>query len=169
MIKTFKSFVLAALMLLGIIAVSSCKKEGIDFFRGSYGYVTSGILTLKDTLDVLSDYQLVNERGIMRIEEHRGQAVMTLSSVGGEAAVFDAELEGDSIKLSPLKRMVSVSTGNANRTFPMTVSGEGYKAGDMMVLKMYYESDTLRFSNLADAMPYVIESCHVNCVANYQK
>ena len=39
----------------------------------------------------------------------------------------------------------------------------------MMVLKMYYESDTLRFSSLADAMPYVIESCHVNCVANYQK
>ncbi len=159
-----------AAVVFALAAIVSCRKEGVPFFRGSYGYVTSGQLTLsyeEGDLSMTRECQIPRERGILRIEPKGGDAVVTMSSIGGDAVVFDAVVDGTDIELKPAERNVTLTVGGDVVNVSMFVSGKGYKTNGLLVLDLTYKS--VPFTAGIDGNVYTVKSSKVSCIANLQE
>lgn len=194
--------VLAAAVSLSVF--SSCEKEGVKLFDGSYSFKTSGILTVdrktristsaasatqrtkaSDTEDSdipglpglpdLPDIpdidipegdrtfslQLSAESGQMNIIRTEGSsAVVTMNIVGGDALVFDAQADGKTLKLSPLRRIISFRDGTQTASLDVTVSGTGEKHENVVVFTLSYTG-----SGESTLYDYKIMSSEIKCIA----
>lgn len=179
-----------AVELLGLLAlvVTGCSKEGTGFFRGTYGYTISG--TLECRYDVEPDsgegtqtstgnFQLVDEQGIMHIEPHGDATVMTMKDYSGSVQVYDVEIDGKDITVKPHERKVKLIVTDDIRvvdeetgislpecvTVDVTVSGHGYKTGELMVLELEYGGGTFEAGPALSRTTYTIAGSSVSCVA----
>lgn len=197
--------VLAAAVSLSVF--SSCEKEGVKLFDGSYSFKTSGILTVdrktristsaasaaqltkasgtKDSdtpsipglpdLPDLPDLpgidipegdrtfslHLSAESGQMNIIRTEGSsAVVTMNIVGGDALVFDAQADGKTLKLSPLRRIISFRDGTQTASLDITVSGTGEKHENVIVFTLSYTG-----SGESTLYDYKIMSSEIKCIA----
>lgn len=172
-----RCFLMAA-ALMSLAAFTSCSKEGIGFFKGSYGFVTSGSVECAGEYDLpVIECPLLRESGTLRIEPKGNAAVLTMSSVLGDALVFDAVIEGTEITLKPVKRIITMEVQedvvDKIKTIPVTMSGKGYKTNGLMVLDISYTSDDFDV-NMKDglcvvAYKYRISGSNVSCVANFRE
>ena len=194
-------------LILPLFVFSSCEKEGVKLFDGSYSFKTSGILNLdrktkittsteaaadpakvSETAD--SDFpsipglpdlpdlpdipgidlpegdrtfslSLSAESGQMNIIRTEGNsAVVTMNIVGGDALVFDAQADGKTLKLSPLRRIISFRDGTQTATLDVTVSGTGEKHENLVVFSLSYTG-----SGESTLYDYTINSSEIKCVA----
>lgn len=170
--RNYKHFWIAA-VVIALAAIVSCRKEGVPFFRGTYGFVTSGSVSCVCLDDGASpdpfDCQIPPERGIMHVQGDKAGTILTMSSILGEALVFPVTIEGTDIALAPQKRMISVSVDSRTVVIPVTVGGSGHKTGDIIVLNLEYQSDVFTTEDIRSSHSYKVVGSNVRCVATYQE
>ena len=180
-LKIFLALSLAGLLLTG------CKKEGIDFFRGVYGFKTSGALQCVTVGETPSPFvfPLLMEQGTMHCEPigKDNAMVVTFNALGGNVVVFDADVQGNEITLKPVKRIVSI-TYELPKMFPIisdseiitpvakeigvTVSGNGTKYNGLIVFNLTYAGDDFEISTQYGTMKFSIAGSRVESVAAIQ-
>lgn len=173
--KTRNIFSIFAAALIMMLLVS-CSREGIDFFRGAYGYSLSGSLTCEDEDGNPDEFSLIKEIGSIHIEPKGNYAVLTMDAVGGDVLVFDAEIDGDRITLLPISRMLTIEAKNDGLTslksVQVTMSGSGCKTNGLLILDFVYSADpfSVEFEEDGDTVTkvYTIIQSNVNCIANYR-
>ncbi len=167
-----KKYIMIAAAVVSLAAFSSCGKEGLPFFRGTYGYVTSGLLSCTETgADYAGpvSYQLSSERGIMHIEGDERNTILTMTSIGGEAVVFDVVIDGADITLRPQTRMVGVNVTSRSTVIPVTVQGTGRKTEDIIVLDLEYSGPDFTVTEYGEEHVYHIAGSTVRCIATLQE
>lgn len=176
MMKNYRNLFHCAALLLSLAFAVSCAKEGMDFFRGTYGYSTGGSLTLEyqdeETEEALECHaSLVPETGIIHIEPKDSTAVLTMRSLVGQTQVFDAEIKGTEIELKPQKRTVSLNLQVDGledvQSVVLEVSGRGYKTNGLLVIEMKYEG-SFTSDLIMGGRTFTVKECLVNTVANLQ-
>ncbi len=151
-----------------LVALTSCEKEGTRRFEGGYSFKTGGQLTVvreskvqTEDDDVTFTHRLSAESGQMNIVATGGKSMaVTMNIIGGDLLVFDAEVDGKALVLSPLKRVISISDGAVSAKLDVTVSGRGEKYDDVVIFTLDYAGGG---SN--SLYEYTIESSSVKCVA----
>lgn len=162
-----------AAVVIALAAFVSCRKEGLPFFRGTYGFVTSGSVSCVCLDDGASaepfDCQILPERGIMHVQGDKAGTILTMSSIIGEAMVFPVTIEGADIALAPQDRMVSISVDSRSVAIPVTVGGSGHKTGDIIVLNLDYQSGVFTTEGPQGSHSYKLVGSNVRCVATFQE
>ena len=175
--KKYRKLICCTSLLLSLVFAVSCAKDGINFFRGVYGYSTSGSLGLEyqdeETEEALECHaSIVPETGIIHIEPKDGSAVLTMRSLVGQTQVFDAEIKGTEIELKPQKRTVSLNLQVDGledvQSVVLEASGRGYKTNGLLVLEMKYEGSFTSDLVLGGRI-FTVKECKVNTVANLQE
>lgn len=173
-----KKYISIAAAVVSLAAFCSCTKQGPAFFQGSYGFVTSGTLSCsyeeeneegnveKKTIEC----PVAPERGVLRIEPTSDNAVLTMSTITGEALVFPAVIDGTQITLGSVRRTVMLTVDGTQKQVTVDVSGKGYKTNGLLLLELSYKGEPFIVSRqFRDDVEYAIEGSNVNCVANYQE
>lgn len=172
-----KKYISIAAAVLSLAAFSSCTKQGLGFFQGSYGFVTSGIVSCsyeaededgnveKKTIEC----PVAPERGVLRIEPASDNAVLTMSTITGEAVVFPAVIDGTQITLGSVRRTVMLTVDGTQKLVTVNVCGKGYKTNGLLLLELSYTGDPFTVSHFGEDVEYSIGKSNVNCVANYQE
>lgn len=173
-----KKYISIAAAVLSIAAFCSCSKQGLGFFQGSYGFVTSGILTCSYEAENEEgnvekkeiECPVAPERGVLRIEPASDKAVLTMSTITGEAVVFPAVIDGTEITLGTVKRTVMLTVDGTQKLVTVDVCGKGYKTNGLLLLELSYGGNPFTVSRqYRDDVEYSIVKSNVNCVANYQE
>lgn len=161
------SYMMVALVL-ALATFSSCKKEGQEYFRGVYGYTLGGTLTCRYQVPdypkdeepryITEEYSVVSERGVMHLEPREGKMVLAMNPLSEGPTVFDVVVKGTEIILTPTRKYLTTSSNGILSTIPVTLSGNGYRAGDVLVLDMQCTSTEKD-----------IVSSAITCVASIQK
>lgn len=153
-----------------LIAVTACKKEGPEFFRGRYGYSVSGTIKCEcTTLEGDTEqrtFAVADEQGVMHIEPHGSQMVMTTKDIGGGVTVFDATVSGTEISTKPLAKRIKVRSGGilSAEEIDVTVECSGYKSNGLIVMEMKISAPDFMDGVIACK----ITGSDVKCVATAQ-
>lgn len=165
-----------SLLALALLFSVACTRSGSKFFRGNYSFKASGTLTVgftrtssSQTGSETASYEtsLSSESGQMNILENGGGAmVVTMSIVNGPVLVFDAECEGSTLTLSPVRREISLKDEiGSDMKMNVTMSGEAEKLDNVVIFTMHYEGEKQVEKLTGSVVKYVIEDSHVQCVA----
>lgn len=164
-------FSMAAVLMIS----AGCTKEGMNFFKGTYGYVLSGTITCENVDSTLTRvFDISSEQGIMHIEPVGIAAVMTLKNFLGGVEVFKADISGKNISILSSQRRISVGIGETT----VTVSGSGYKTNDLIVCKLKYSSADFNILEITDSeyvvgkvdtVRYRIKDSSINLVASKEQ
>lgn len=173
-----KPFVAALAVVVSLMSLISCEKEGVKLFDGNYSFKTSGILTVERTAKVSESdasagildipdgnrtfrLALTSESGQMNvIKTGDNSVIVTMNVVGGDAFVFSGKAEGKVLTLDPAVRFVSFRDGANTVSLEITVSGTAEKHDDVAVFTLEYTGggDTTLYD-------YKILASEVKCVA----
>lgn len=164
-------FVMAsALLMLG-----GCAREGMNFYRGTYGYALSGTMTCENIDSAtIRVFDLSSEQGVMHIEPSGDGAVMTMKNFFGGVYVFDADISGKNISIRPATRRTSVS----GKDITVSVSGSGYKTNDLIVCDLKYSGEDFYLvvtpegeyiTERSDTLNYRIKDSSVKLVASKEQ
>lgn len=173
-----KPFVAALAVVVSLMSLISCEKEGVKLFDGNYSFKTSGILTVERTAKVSESdasagildipdgnrtfrLALTSESGQMNvIKTGDNSVIVTMNVVGGEAFVFSGKAEGKVLTLDPAVRFVSFRDGANTVSLEITVSGTAEKHDDVAVFTLEYTGggETTLYG-------YKILASEVKCVA----
>lgn len=148
------------ILICGLIALSSCKKSGIDAFRGDYTFKSSGEVFLQrepsgepNDLPVTFDYTLPNEIGqleIRTLDDKENTVVVVMNYLNGEVIVTQGTCEGQEIVLEEFQRnalKVSIySYVSTNCVINVNATGHIYD-DSTIVLDMVYDG-TATIANL---------------------
>lgn len=173
-----KPFVAALAVVVSLMSLISCEKEGVKLFDGNYSFKTSGILTVERTAKVSESdasagildipdgnrtfrLALTSESGQMNvIKTGDNSVIVTMNVVGGDAFVFSGKAEGKVLTLDPAVRFVSFRDGANTVSLEITVSGTAEKHDDVAIFTLEYTGDGE--TTLYD---YKILASEVKCVA----
>ena len=165
-----------SLLALALLFSVACTRSGSKFFRGNYSFKASGTLTVgftrtssSQTGSETASYETSRstESGQMNILENGGGAmVVTMSIVNGPVLVFDAECEGSTLTLSPVRREISLKDEiGSDMKMNVTMSGEAEKLDNVVIFTMHYEGEKQVEKLTGSVVKYVIEDSHIQCVA----
>lgn len=173
-----KPFVAALAVVVSLMSLISCEKEGVKLFDGNYSFKTSGILTVERTAKVsesdasagILDFPdgnrtfrlaLTSESGQMNvIKTGDNSVIVTMNVVGGDAFVFSGKAEGKVLTLDPAVRFVSFRDGANTVSLEITVSGTAEKHDDVAVFTLEYTG-----GGETTLYDYKILASEVKCVA----
>lgn len=173
-----KPFVAALAVVVSLMSLISCEKEGVKLFDGNYSFKTSGILTVERTAKVSESdasagildipdgnrtfkLPLTSESGQMNIiKTGNNSVIVTMNIVGGDAIVFNGKAEGKVLTLDPAVRVLSFRDGANTVSLEITVSGTAEKHDDVAIFTLEYTGDGE--TTLYD---YKILASEVKCVA----
>lgn len=173
-----KPFVAALAVVVSLMSLISCEKEGVKLFDGSYSFKTSGILTVERTAKVSESdasagildipdgnrtfrLALTSESGQMNvIKTGDNSVIVTMNVVGGDAFVFSGKAEGKVLTLDPAVRFVSFRDGANTVSLEITVSGTAEKHDDVAVFTLEYTG-----GGETTLYDYKILASEVKCVA----
>lgn len=158
-----------------LLMLAGCAREGMNFYRGTYGYVLSGTMTCENVDSAVTRiFDLSSEQGIMHIEPAGDCAVLTLKSFLGGVDVLNADISGKNISIRPAKRRISVG----GKEITVTVNGSGYKTNDLIVCDLKYTGEDFDIVvvsgeglvvELLDTLHYKINDSSVNLVASKER
>lgn len=173
-----KPFVAALAVVVSLMSLISCEKEGVKLFDGNYSFKTSGILTVERTAKVSESdasagildipdgnrtfrLALTSESGQMNvIKTGDNSVIVTMNVVGGDALVFSGKAEGKVLTLDPAVRFVSFRDGANTVSLEITVSGTAEKHDDVAVFTLEYTG-----GGETTLYDYKILASEVKCVA----
>lgn len=173
-----KPFVAALAVVVSLMSLISCEKEGVKLFDGNYSFKTSGILTIERTAKVSESdasagildipdgnrtfrLALTSESGQMNvIKTGDNSVIVTMNVVGGDAFVFSGKAEGKVLTLDPAVRFVSFRDGANTVSLEITVSGTAEKHDDVAVFTLEYTG-----GGETTLYDYKILASEVKCVA----
>ena len=173
-----KPFVAALAVVVSLMYLISCEKEGVKLFDGNYSFKTSGILTVERTAKVSESdasaeildipdgnrtfrLALTSESGQMNvIKTGDNSVIVTMNVVGGDAFVFSGKAEGKVLTLDPAVRFVSFRDGANTVSLEITVSGTAEKHDDVAVFTLEYTG-----GGETTLYDYKILASEVKCVA----
>lgn len=173
-----KPFVAALAVVVSLMSLISCEKEGVRLFDGNYSFKTSGILTVERTAKVSESdasagildipdgnrtfrLALTSESGQMNvIKTGDNSVIVTMNVVGGDAFVFSGKAEGKVLTLDPAVRFVSFRDGANTVSLEITVSGTAEKHDDVAVFTLEYTG-----GGETTLYDYKILASEVKCVA----
>lgn len=173
-----KPFVAALAVVVSLMSLISCEKEGVKLFDGNYSFKTSGILTVERTAKVSESdasagildipdgnrafkLPLTSESGQMNvIKTGDNSVIVTMNVVGGDAFVFSGTAEGKVLTLDPAVRFVSFRDGANTVSLEITVSGTAEKHDDVAVFTLEYTG-----GGETTLYDYKILASEVKCVA----
>ena len=173
-----KPFVAALAVVVSLMSLISCEKEGVKLFDGNYSFKTSGILTIERTAKVSESdasaeildipdgnrtfrLALTSESGQMNvIKTGDNSVIVTMNVVGGEAFVFSGKAEGKVLTLDPAVRFVSFRDGANTVSLEVTVSGTAEKHDDVAIFTLEYTG-----GGETTLYDYKILASEVKCVA----
>lgn len=173
-----KPFVAALAVVVSLMSLISCEKEGAKLFDGNYSFKTSGILTVERTAKVSESdasagildipdgnrtfrLALTSESGQMNvIKTGDNSVIVTMNVVGGDAFVFSGKAEGKVLTLDPAVRFVSFRDGANTVSLEITVSGTAEKHDDVAVFTLEYTG-----GGETTLYDYKILASEVKCVA----
>lgn len=173
-----KPFVAALAVVVSLMSLISCEKEGVKLFDGNYSFKTSGILTIERTAKVSESdasagildipdgnrtfrLALTSESGQMNvIKTGDNSVIVTMNVVGGDAFVFSGKAEGKVLTLDPAVRFVSFRDGANTVSLEVTVSGTAEKHDDVAVFTLEYTG-----GGETTLYDYKILASEVKCVA----
>lgn len=158
-----------SIIIGAILLLTSCEKEGIGLYKGYYSFKTSGILTVeKQQEETQSEFKavLANETGQMNIVEvDKSNMLVTMSIVGGDALVFEAEISEDKeLILSPIDRIISIKDGALSVNMNLTISGIVKKYEDMIIIDYSYIGEGASLNS-----EYKVISSEVTTIAKENK
>lgn len=152
-----------------LILLTSCHKEGIETFRGSYTYKISGTLTLAAPAEAGGDTQtraLVPEQGQMNIavkDKAANKVIVSWNDIMGNVSTSDASIQGSRISLAGGDKTVQLSSDGSH---PLGGSGfikfggEGDQYDNMLIIHMKYDGEIT-----LDGTPMTIIDSDIQCVA----
>lgn len=173
-----KPSVAALAVVVSLMSLISCEKEGVKLFDGNYSFKTSGILTVERTAKVSESdasagildipdgnrtfrLALTSESGQMNvIKTGDNSVIVTMNVVGGDAFVFSGKAEGKVLTLDPAVRFVSFRDGANTVSLEITVSGTAEKHDDVAVFTLEYTG-----GGETTLYDYKILASEVKCVA----
>ena len=173
-----KPFVAALAVVVSLMSLISCEKEGVKLFDGNYSFKTSGILTIERTAKVSESdasagildipdgnrtfrLALTSESGQMNvIKTGDNSVIVTMNVVGGDAFVFSGKAEGKVLTLDPAVRFVSFRDGANTVSLEVTVSGTAEKHDDVAIFTLEYTG-----GGETTLYDYKILASEVKCVA----
>ena len=173
-----KPFVAALAVVVSLMSLISCEKEGVKLFDGNYSFKTSGILTVERTAKVSESdasagildipdgnrtfrLALTSESGQMNvIKTGDNSVIVTMNVVGGDAFVFSGKAEGKVLTLDPAVRIVSFRDGANTVSLEVTVSGTAEKHDDVAIFTLEYTG-----GGETTLYDYKILASEVKCVA----
>ena len=173
-----KPFVAALAVVVSLMSLISCEKEGVKLFDGNYSFKTSGILTVERTAKVSESdasagildipdgnrtfkLPLTSESGQMNvIKTGDNSVIVTMNVVGGDAFVFSGKAEGKVLTLDPAVRFVSFRDGANTVSLEITVSGTAEKHDDVAIFALEYTG-----GGETTLYDYKILASEVKCVA----
>lgn len=173
-----KPFVAALAVVVSLMSLISCEKEGVKLFDGNYSFKTSGILTVERTAKVSESdasagildipdgnrtfrLALTSESGQMNVVKTVDNSVIvTMNVVGGDAFVFSGKAEGKVLTLDPAVRFVSFRDGANTVSLEITVSGTAEKHDDVAIFTLEYTG-----GGETTLYDYKILASEVKCVA----
>lgn len=173
-----KPFVAALAVVVSLMSLISCEKEGVKLFDGNYSFKTSGILTVERTAKVSESdasagildipdgnrtfrLALTSESGQMNvIKTGDNSVIVTMNVVGGDAFVFSGKAEGKVLTLDPSVRFVSFRDGANTVSLEITVSGTAEKHDDVAIFTLEYTG-----GGETTLYDYKILASEVKCVA----
>lgn len=173
-----KPFVAALAVVVSLMSLISCEKEGVKLFDGNYSFKTSGILTVERTAKVSESdasagildipdgnrtfrLALTSESGQMNvIKTGDNSVIVTMNVVGGDAFVFSGKAEGKVLTLDPAVRFVSFRDGANTASLEITVSGTAEKHDDVAIFTLEYTG-----GGETTLYDYKILASEVKCVA----
>lgn len=173
-----KPFVAALAVVVSLMSLISCEKEGVKLFDGNYSFKTSGILTVERTAKVSESdasagildipdgnrtfrLSLTSESGQMNvIKTGDNSVIVTMNVVGGDAFVFSGKAEGKVLTLDPAVRFVSFRDGANTVSLEITVSGTAEKHDDVAIFTLEYTG-----GGETTLYDYKILASEVKCVA----
>lgn len=173
-----KPFVAALAVVVSLMSLISCQKEGVKLFDGNYSFKTSGILTVERTAKVSESdasagildipdgnrtfrLSLTSESGQMNvIKTGDNSVIVTMNVVGGDAFVFSGKAEGKVLTLDPAVRFVSFRDGANTVSLEITVSGTAEKHDDVAIFTLEYTG-----GGETTLYDYKILASEVKCVA----
>lgn len=173
-----KPFVAALAVVVSLMSLISCEKEGVKLFDGNYSFKTSGILTVERTAKVSESdasagildipdgnrtfrLSLTSESGQMNvIKTGDNSVIVTMNVVGGDAFVFSGKAEGKVLTLDPAVRFVSFRDGANTVSLEVTVSGTAEKHDDVAIFTLEYTG-----GGETTLYDYKILASEVKCVA----
>lgn len=173
-----KPFVAALAVVVSLMSLISCEKEGVKLFDGNYSFKTSGILTVERTAKVSESdasagildipdgnrtfkLPLTSESGQMNvIKTGDNSVIVTMNVVGGDAFVFSGKAEGKVLTLDPAVRFVSFRDGANTVSLEITVSGTAEKHDDVAVFTLEYTG-----GGETTLYDYKVLASEVKCVA----
>lgn len=173
-----KPFVAALAVVVSLMSLISCEKEGVKLFDGNYSFKTSGILTVERTAKVSESdasagildipdgnrtfrLALTSESGQMNvIKTGDNSVIVTMNVVGGDALVFNGKAEGKVLTLDPAVRFLSFRDGANTVSLEITVSGTAEKHDDVAIFTLEYTG-----GGETTLYDYKILASEVKCVA----
>lgn len=173
-----KPFVAALAVVVSLMSLISCEKEGVKLFDGNYSFKTSGILTVERTAKVSESdasagildipdgnrtfrLALTSESGQMNvIKTGDNSVIVTMNVVGGDALVFNGKAEGKVLTLDPAVRFLSFRDGANTVSLEVTVSGTAEKHDDVAIFTLEYTG-----GGETTLYDYKILASEVKCVA----
>ena len=173
-----KPFVAALAVVVSLMSLISCEKEGVKLCDGNYSFKTSGILTVERTAKVSESdasagildipdgnrtfrLALTSESGQMNvIKTGDNSVIVTMNVVGGDAFVFSGKAEGKVLTLDPAVRFVSFRDGANTVSLEITVSGTAEKHDDVAIFTLEYTG-----GGETTLYDYKILASEVKCVA----
>lgn len=173
-----KPFVAALAVVVSLMSLISCEKEGVKLFDGNYSFKTSGILTVERTAKVSESdasagildipdgnrtfkLPLTSESGQMNvIKTGDNSVIVTMNVVGGDAFVFSGKAEGKVLTLDPAVRFVSFRDGANTVSLEITVFGTAEKHDDVAIFTLEYTG-----GGETTLYDYKIFASEVKCVA----
>lgn len=173
-----KPFVAALAVVVSLMSLISCEKEGVKLFDGNYSFKTSGILTVERTAKVSESdasagildipdgnrtfrLALTSESGQMNVMKTGDNSVIvTMNVVGGDAFVFSGKAEGRVLTLDPAVRFVSFRDGANTVSLEITVSGTAEKHDDVAIFTLEYTG-----GGETTLYDYKVLASEVKCVA----
>lgn len=145
-----KLFIIAAALLM----VCACGKDVPGQLQGDYSFKTGGSIDVAGTAyslwglvkkDTVFTRSLVPESGQMHIVKtaEKGKMRVTMNVLGGDPVVFDAEVDGNTLLLLPVRRMVPVVQPHDGLQFgyDLTVCGSGARYDNTVVFQLEITGD----------------------------
>lgn len=144
-------------VILAVLVLTACAKEGAGLFKGNYSFKTSGTLELLRDGETALEIGLQPESGQMDIAatgDDKGSLLVTMNVIGGDVLVYRAVAEGRELSLEPSQRRISLTLPRENLLDPegpgildgtvettVTVSGTAARYGDVVLFELSYEGD----------------------------